>query len=118
MVDDSDTHNPGYKFNEWEMRGVPVRIELGANDMNAGEVRCVIRHSGEKFQMSWVGIEEGLRELLNTIHSQMYQKALAARDSHLKTVDNWDEFMKSLNSRNICLADWCDEVSCEERIKN
>ena len=49
-VDDSETHNPGYKFNEWEMRGVPVRLELGMRDINASEVKVVVRHSGEKFQ--------------------------------------------------------------------
>ena len=47
----------------------------------------------------------------------MYEKALGARAEHLKTVDNWDDFMAGLNNRDICLADWCDEVCCEERIK-
>ena len=48
----------------------------------------------------------------------MYQKAEAARDEHLRTVSNWDEFMAALNNRDICLADWCDEKECEERIKD
>jgi len=48
-VDDADTHNPGYKFNEWEVRGTPVRIELGAQDMAKSEVKCVIRSTGKKF---------------------------------------------------------------------
>lgn len=48
-LDDSDTHNPGYKFNEWEVRGTPVRIELGMRDVEANEVKVVVRHSGQKF---------------------------------------------------------------------
>ena len=48
----------------------------------------------------------------------MFEKATAARDDHLKTVNNWDEFMHALNNRDICLADWCDQKSCEERIKD
>lgn len=117
-VDSSDTHNPGYKFNEWEMRGVPVRLELGGQDMAKSEMRVVIRHSGEKFQTSWEGLAGSMTELLQTIHGQMYEKATVARDQHLKNVSTWDEFMSSLNNRDICLADWCDEKSCEERIKD
>lgn len=86
--------------------------------MNNSEVRCVVRHSGEKFQKSWDGLVDSLKELLVTVHQQMYNKALEARDNHLKTVSNWDEFLRSLNKREICLADWCDEVSCEGRIKD
>lgn len=57
------------------MRGTPVRLELGANDFNAGEVRCVVRHSGEKFQRAQAGLGESLTELLAQIHQQMYEKA-------------------------------------------
>lgn len=117
-VDDSDTHNPGYKFNEWEVRGTPVRIEIGAKDMEKSEVKVVIRHDGAKFQAPWEGLGEQMSALVTTIHDQMYAKALAARAEHLKTVDNWDEFMVALNNRDICLADWCDQKSCEERIKD
>ena len=59
-----------------------------------------------------------MRNLLEDIHTQMYEKATAARDSHLKTVDTWAEFMTAMNSRYIVLADWCDEKQCEEKIKD
>ena len=71
-VDDSDTHNPGYKFNEWEVRGTPVRMELGANDIAANEVRCVVRHSGQKFQAAQEGLATAMKTLLDTIHQEMY----------------------------------------------
>ncbi len=59
-----------------------------------------------------------MTQLVTTIHDDMYAKASAARDEHLKSVTNWDEFMQALNNRDICLADWCDEKCCEERIKD
>ena len=80
QIDDSDTHNPGYKFNEWEMRGTPVRLELGMRDIQANEVKVVVRHSGEKFQASIDGLAGTLTNLLEQIHVQMYDKATAARD--------------------------------------
>ena len=78
----------------------------------------VVRHSGQKFQAQWAGLGAAMNQLLLDIHAQMYEKATVARDEHLKTVSNWDEFMAALNNRDICLADWCDEKSCEERIKD
>lgn len=68
-VDDLDTHNPGYKFAEWEMRGTPVRIELGMRDVEANEVKVVVRHSGEKFQASQDGLGATLSTLLENIHT-------------------------------------------------
>ena len=117
-VDDSDTHNPGYKFAEWEKKGTPVRIEIGMRDIQANEVKCVVRHSGEKFQTSQDGIGQTLKDLMHALHHQMFEKATLARDEHLKTVTSWDEFMTALNNRDICLADWCDCKECEERVKD
>ena len=68
VVDDSDTHNPGYKFNEWEMKGTPVRLELGMRDFEASELKVVVRHSGEKFQVKWDGLCSSLTDLLQQIH--------------------------------------------------
>lgn len=117
-MDDNDTHNPGYKYNEWEMRGTPVRLEFGAKDFTAEEVRVVVRHSGRKFQSAQAGLAENCKQLLNEIHQEMYNKALEARETHLKNASNWDEFMQALNNRDIVLADWCDEKACEERVKD
>ena len=64
QIDDSDVHNPGYKFNEWEMRGTPVRLELGMRDVQANEVKVVVRHSKEKFQASVDGLADTLKNLL------------------------------------------------------
>ena len=76
-----------------------------------------IRHNKEKFSAKWENLGEEMKELLPKIHDQMYQKALQARADHMKNVDNWKDFMSSLADRNIVLADWCDTVACEEKIK-
>jgi len=57
-VDDRPNHNPGFKFNDWELKGTPVRIELGMKDFGKSEVRVAVRHSGKKFQAQWEGIAE------------------------------------------------------------
>jgi len=59
-----------------------------------------------------------MHDLLNKIHTDMYDKAKAARDSHLKHANNWKDFMDALNAKNICLAPWCDTVACEKKIKD
>ena len=68
-VDDSDTHNPGYKFNEWEMKGTPVRLELGMRDIEAAECKVVVRHSGVKFQAKWDSLATTMTTLLEEIHT-------------------------------------------------
>lgn len=113
-VDDRDTHNPGFKFHDQELKGTPVRIELGRKDMLKEEVKIVVRHNKHKFQCKWTDLADQMPALLDTIHSEMYNKALKKREEHLKTVENWESFMEVLNNKNICLAPWCDTVACEE----
>ena len=117
QVDDRENHNPGFKFNNWEVKGTPIRIEVGAKDLEKGEVKVAIRHSGEKFQLSQSDLSDSIIATLNKIHTDMYDKAKQARDSHLKQASNWKEFMQALNDKNICLAPWCDTVACEKKIK-
>lgn len=117
-VDTRDNHNPGFKYNYWEVRGIPVRMELGGKDMAAESVKCVLRHSGAKFELKWDGIAEKTSELMETIHHDMYAKALAHRDAAIKEVDNWKDFMSCLDAKNICLTPWCDQKKCEEKIKD
>lgn len=118
VVDDNDSKNPGFKFNHWEVRGTPIRLELGHKDFEKSEVKVVVRHSGEKFQLSWQMLDVHIEALLNDIHGQMYEKAEKARMEHTKHVENWDQFMEALDNKFVCLAPWCDTVKCEETVKN
>jgi prolyl-tRNA synthetase len=96
-VDDSDNHNPGFKFNSWEVKGTPIRLELGNKDFEKNEVRCAIRHSSEKFQLAQEGIVQSILDTLEKIHGEMFAKALTARNEKLKDVNDWAGFMDALN---------------------
>ena len=117
-VDDRDNHNPGFKFNDWEVKGTPLRLELGNKDFEAGEVRVAVRHNSQKFQAKWDNLADEIGKLLDTIHNDMYNKAKAARTAFTKRASNWEEFMDALNGKNICLAPWCDTVQCEKNVKD
>jgi len=75
-LDDRDNYNPGWKFNNWEMKGVPIRLEIGAKDIEKNEVRCVKRNDASKQQLSVDGLADKINELLTSIHTEMYNKAL------------------------------------------
>ena len=110
-------NNAGWKFNHWEQRGVPIRLEVGIKDIEKNEVRCCKRNDGKKQQLSQEGIVNSVQKILEDIHQEMYDKALQARLSHVKNIDNWADFMEALNHRNLCMAPWCDVQQCEIDVK-
>ncbi|PIC40653.1 hypothetical protein B9Z55_011926 [Caenorhabditis nigoni] len=112
-----ENYNAGWKFNHWELKGVPIRFEVGPNDLAKNQVTAVIRHNGEKRQMSLDGLSEAVKTLLDEIHDAMYQKVLAQRDSHLKTTTCMEEFKKLLDDKCIILSPFCGLPECEEEIK-
>lgn len=116
--DDRENYNPGYKYNHWEQRGVPIRLELGKKDFEKQEVRVVRRDNGEKFQLKWADLAEQIPKLLDTIHNDMYNRALAIRDDHMKEAATWQEFMNALNGRNIVQTPWCNDQECEKAAKD
>ena len=75
-LDDRENYNPGFKYNHWELRGVPIRIELGKKDFEKQEVRMCKRNDGVKQQVKWEGIVDKIKELFPQIHTEMYNKAL------------------------------------------
>ena len=88
-LDDRDNYNPGWKYNSWELKGVPLRIELGKNDLRDQEVRVVRRDDGSKQQIRWDNLGAAIPELLEKIHHDMYERALQTRDSHVKHIETW-----------------------------
>jgi len=77
--DDRDNYNPGWKFNNWEMKGVPIRLEIGTKDLEKNEVRCVKRNDSTKSQLTIEGLSDKIKELLSSIHTEMFNKALDIR---------------------------------------
>lgn len=118
-LDDRENYNPGWKYNHWEQKGVPIRIEIGEKDAKNKEVRCCKRHDGVKMQLpQGETLLEEITKLLDVIHTEMYNKALKAREDHVKKVDNWKDFMEALGDRNLCLAPWCNIQECEVEVKD
>ena len=116
-VDDSDK-SPGWKFSEQEMRGIPVRVEIGPKDIEAG--RCVIcrRDTREKIETPLGALSEKLSEVLETMQKEMLERARKHRDAHTYTAKNMDEFEKIFNEKaGFVKAMWCGEQACEDAIK-
>jgi prolyl-tRNA synthetase len=116
--DDSDHARPGWKFAEYELKGVPVRIALGARDLEKNMVEVARRDSLEKIQVSVDGIDVYIQELLEQIQRSLFEKAKAYRDSHITQADSWDEFVKLLDEKGgFISAHWDGTAETEAGIK-
>lgn len=112
-----DNYNPGYKFNDWELRGVPIRIEIGPKDLQKNEVVAVRRDNGEKASISATGLEKSMSELLDKIHNDMFKRADQIYRDHRKVVTEWSDFTATLNQKNHVIIPWCEVEACEDAIK-
>ena len=116
-VDDTDK-SPGWKFSEQEMRGIPVRIELGPKDIEAGQCVIVRRDTREKTAVSLAEVESRLKEILDTMQQEMFERARAHRDSHTYVAKDYEEFKDTIaNKPGFVKAMWCGDVECENKIK-
>ncbi|QAY65629.1 proline--tRNA ligase [Paenibacillus protaetiae] len=117
-VDDRADVSPGWKFNEYEMRGVPLRLELGPRDMENGVVVLVSRISGEKRIVEQANLVQEVEKMLAEIQTEMFEKAKQFRDENFKSVDTLDEMKASLEEkRGFVLAGWCGSEACEKQVK-
>ncbi|MFP4268850.1 MAG: proline--tRNA ligase [Spirochaetaceae bacterium] len=117
--DDDEANSPGWKFSEWEMLGVPVRVEIGPRDMESGNVVLVRRDSGEKEQVSIEAAPERVRELLEEIQASLYQKALDLRRENTYTFTDYADFTALFNEKGGGFVDtfWCGSAECEGKVK-
>ena len=116
-IDLRDNYTPGWKYNHWEQKGVPVRIEVGPRDMANEQCRIVRRDTGEKIDMSIKDIGEQMPLLLKTIQNDMFMKAKAGRDEKIATVYKWDDFVPALEEMCLVMTPFCDEAEWEEKVK-
>ena len=115
---DATDKSPGFKFAECEMRGIPLRVEIGPRDIENNQCVLVRRDNGEKITVSLDELEAKVAELLETIQKDMLETARVHRDSHTYTAKNWEEFVDTINNRpGFVKAMWCGETECEENIK-
>ena len=114
-LDDRDQVTPGFKFHDWEMKGIPIRIELGPKDLHEGKVILVRRDTGEKKSVKI--LEIGAEGELDKIHNDMFANAKKILDERTATLETYDEFKSELEKGMLIKAPICDNPSCEEKIK-
>ena len=115
--DDRDTYKPGFKFAEWEMKGVPVRLAIGPRDLENGTVEVARRDTLEKEVLQMTGIAEKIEHLLVKIQDNIYQKALSFRKEKTTSADTWDEFVKKIEEGGFVYAHWDGTPETEQKIK-
>jgi len=117
-VDDDEKASPGFKFNEWEMCGVPMRVELGPKDIEKGQAVVVIRHSGVKHFVKLDELVEFLSGQVVTVQDELFQRALDFREANTHRVHTWDEFTDVLETKGgFIKAYWNGSAEVEEKIK-
>jgi prolyl-tRNA synthetase len=117
-VDDRDTHKPGYKFAEWEQKGIPVRLALGPRDLAQNSIELARRDLKTKEVVSMDGLETRIKEMLDEIQSSLYNKAKTFLNQRTYTVDTWDEFIDVLeNKQGFAYAHWDGTGETETKIK-
>lgn len=117
-LDDRDTHKPGFKFAEWELKGVPLRLAIGNRDLENNTIECARRDLGTKETYSMDEIGQIVPQLLDEIQNEIFSKAKNFRDSNITKVDSWAEFKEVLESKGgFISAHWDGTVETEEKIK-
>ncbi len=115
--DNADNKRPGFKFADYELKGVPVRLVMGARDLENGTIEVMRRDTLEKETLAIDNIEEVVKNLLDEIQENIYQKALKFREEHTITVDTYEEFKEKIEEGGFILAHWDGTPETEERIK-
>jgi len=117
--DDNDNARPGWKFAEYELKGVPIRIAIGARDLENKTAEVARRDTREKTTVPMDGLPETIQKLLGEIQQNMYNKALSFRESMITKADTWDEFVKLLEEKGgFISAHWDGTPETEEKIKD
>uniref|UniRef100_M4B7C6 proline--tRNA ligase n=1 Tax=Hyaloperonospora arabidopsidis (strain Emoy2) TaxID=559515 RepID=M4B7C6_HYAAE len=116
-ADKRRVYTPGWKYNYWELKGVPLRVEVGPKDIAKKQVRVVRRDNGVKEDILEVELATRIPALLEQVQKDMLERATAERDSHIREVMDWKEFVPALQDGCMVLTPFCDEVEWEEIVK-
>lgn len=113
-----DNYSPGWKFNHWELKGIPLRLELGPKDLKAQQLIAVRRDTGEKLTIAMSDAATKIPALLKNIQESMYNKAKKEFDDHIKLVYSWNDFVGWLAKKCLLLTPFCGDEDCEKQIKD
>ncbi len=120
-TDKREGYSPGWKFNEWELKGVPLRLEFGPGEKQGGYITTARRDMPRKEDKGTIQISNLTADvctLLETIQSDLYARADTAFKSHVKKLTNWEDFVPALNDKNVCLIPHCLTEKCEDEVKD
>ena len=117
-LDARENLSPGFKFHEWELAGVPLRVELGPKDLAKGSVVCVKRTGREKRFVALDGLEEAVQTLLDEIQGALLEAARKRRDEATYDVESYEDFkVRIQDPGGFLLAHWCGSAACEEKVQ-
>ena len=117
-IDDRDTLRPGFKFAEWELKGVPVRLAMGPRDLENGTVEVHRRDTLEKQTVALEGLDKSIASLLDDIQATIYRKAFDFRAQNVEKCDSWDEFKEKIGTGKFLLCHWDGTAETEQAIKD
>jgi len=117
-IDDRDNLRPGFKFAEWELKGVPVRLAMGPRDLDSGTVEIHRRDTLEKQTVALEGLEKSIASLLDDIQANIYKKAFDFREANVEKCDSWEEFQEKIGTGKFLLCHWDGTAETEQAIKD
>ncbi|CAL8472084.1 g11626 [Coccomyxa elongata] len=117
QCDDRDNYRPGWKYNHWEVKGVPIRLELGSKDMEKKSAVLARRDNGAKEVVPLADVAVRIPALLEEIHADMYARSSAEFEECKETATTWDDFMAALDRKHMVLAPWADEEEIEDEVR-
>lgn len=118
VLDDRDEYKPGYKFNDWELKGVPLRIEIGPKDLAHKKVMVVRRDTGEKISVAIKDVKKKVKDLLDEIQKNLLEKAQKFLDGSIVKCTTEEEIKKAVNAKQIAFAPICGQEMCEDELKH
>ena len=118
LLDDRDGYTPGWKFNEWELKGVPVRIEIGPKDIENEQLVFVRRDTNEKITIKAKDLEKKIEQILDDIQNHLFEKAKEHLAKGIVEVHNFNDFVEAIKNRKMAKALFCGEAECEDSIKD
>lgn len=117
QLDDDEHYSPGWKFNHWELKGVPIRVELGPKDLADGKFVAVRRDNGQKESYDLVNGVQQIENLLQLIQKDMFDRASKLLNDNTTTTESWSVFLEKLDMKSIIMAPFCGRPDCEDQIK-
>jgi prolyl-tRNA synthetase len=118
ILDDRSEYTPGWKFNEWEMKGIPLRLEIGPRDIDKAQVVLVRRDTNEKLTISFKDLKKTIDHIIDKMQTDLFIKAKKFLDENIVETTDWKEFMQAIKDKKMVKTIFCNEAECEDWIKD